>query len=143
MKELIKYISNDDFEFFNKEKCIEHEKNIAIAKIIIDKLPKRPDNCEFSNGSGYIQHDKKVIQDVKTEFLEFVKRYSDHKWIQKSIDDKNIDPSWAHRIISDCCPRTISNHWYRFYCMDEGFREWGQPYYAMNDEGEYNQLNII
>ena len=142
MKTITKYKSYDDMEFLSKDKCLEHEENCKLADWLMKNLPERPDGCSFSNGEGYIQHDNLIIIRTKKKFLEFVKRYTDHKWIKQSIDDCNLDPSWAYGIISECCPQSISKHWYRFMCIDNDFKEWGHPYYASHqNEVTDKQLN--
>jgi hypothetical protein len=143
MKTITKYIADDGMEFINATDCAEHEHNLGLALGIMSLLPKRPESCDFSNGNGYIQHDKDRLLSVRNDFLEFCKRYSDHKWIQETID-KGFDahPSWAGRILSECLPRSIYKHWHRLSCIDNQFREWGQPYYADHPEQAKNQSKL-
>ena len=143
MKLITKYKAFDNSEFMDEGRCIEHESNCKQADLIISKLPEKPGSCDFSNGDGYIQHDYNTILNVRNKFLEFCKRYSDHKWIQETIDKGfDVDPSWAGRIIGECAPSYISRMWYRFSCIDNNQREWGQPYYANNpDQAKPIRLN--
>ena len=148
MKVITKYVSNDNIEFLNENDCVEHERNMEIVEYIMMKLPLIPDSCNFSNGHGYIQHNESDLLNVRNEFLEFFKRYSDHKWIQQTIDGGfESHSSWAGRIIGECGYHSISKHWYRFGCIDSQFREWGQPYYAMDGNtptgGDFVQLNEV
>lgn len=142
MKTISKYVSNDGVEFLDPEKCTEHEYNFQAAAVIMSKLPERPDTCAFSNGGGFIQHDKESLLDIRNEYLEFCKIYTDHKWIQQTIDKGfDADASWAGRILDDQ-DRFVSRHWYRFMCIDKSHREWGQPFYATHTDGaEHVQLN--
>ena len=143
MEKIIKYKADDGLEFTDKSRCTEHEDNCLMAANIMLDLPNIPEGSDFSNGCGYIQHDKDCLLAVRNELLEFFKRYSDHKWIQETID-KGFDAhaSYVSRIIGESAPSPISKHWYRFECIDYQFREWGQPYYANNpEEGEQIQLN--
>lgn len=143
MQTITKYKADDGVEFLNASECELHEANCELAEAIMRTLPKKPDSCDFSNGGGYVQHDAETLLKARNRFLEFVKRYTDHKWIQQSIDGgMDIDCSWAGRIIGECAPSSIYKHWCRFGCVDKSFREWGQPYYALNPEqGKQIRLN--
>jgi len=143
MKVITKYEAFDGSEFISEAKCAEHESSCNEIDLIMSALPKKPDSCDFSNGSGYLQHEEDITLNVRNKFLEFAKRYTTHKWIQESIDKGfEIDPSWAGRMISECAPSYISRQWYRFQCMDKQLREWGQPYYASHPEAAtQTQLN--
>lgn len=133
MEVITKYKADDGLEFTDEELCIIHECNCNYGKSIMKKLADRPDSCDFSNGGGYIHHDSLHILSVRNEFLEFCKRYTDHKWIQETIDGGfNVDPSWAGRMIGESAPNSIYKMWYRFSCIDKHGREWGHPYYVIN-----------
>ncbi len=143
MRQVTKYKANDGSEFTDAAECIKHERNCADADEIMSKLPTKPNTCDFSNGGGYLQHDKDTFLVVRNKFCEFAKRYTDHKWIQDTIDNgMDAHPSWVGRMIDECAPRSISKLWYRFMCVDSEFREWGQPYYADNpDKADQTCLN--
>ncbi len=143
MKTIIKYKAFDGLEFFDDVECELHETNCNLADSIMKALPEKIDSCDFSNGSGFIQHEKETLLKVRNRFLDFAKRYSDHKFIQQTIDKGfEADASWAGRIISECAPNTIYKHWSRFSCIDKSYREWGQAYFASNPkEGKQVRLN--
>ena len=141
MKQITKYLADDGSEHNDACDCLDHESNCKKATAIISQLPERPEGCEYTNGSGYIQHDKVIFQQVKKEFLEFCKKYTNHEWIQQSIDDPNIDPSWPGRILGECLPNSIHRLWHRFSCTDTLDREWGQPYYVNNYPSDAKLLN--
>lgn len=143
MQEITKYKAEDGREFLNKGECEDHEHNCLTAFGIMSALPSRPDGCDFSNGSGYLQHDKDQLLLVRNSFLEFAKRYTTASYIQQTID-KGFDAhaSRAGRVLSEALPNSIYKHWYRFETIGEDFREWGQPYYANNpDKATQKQLN--
>ena len=143
MEAITKFKAFDGLEFFDAVDCELHETNCNLADSIMKALPEKPESCDFSNGSGFIQHKKETLLTVRNRFLEFTKRYSDHKFIQQTIDKGfDADASWAGRIIGECAPNTIYNHWSRFSCIDKSFREWGQPFFAKNpEEATQKQLN--
>lgn len=140
MKKIIKYKADDGREFLNEDECMEYETQERFIKSIISVLPEPPDDCGFSNGEGYIQHEPVIVNAVKTQLLREALRHSDHKWLQESIDKDDIHPSWAARIMGDCVKSNALNRaWYRIQCIDNRYREWGQPYYA-NHPGEAKQI---
>ena len=142
MKKIAKWVAIDGTEFNEEQKCIDYEKLITKVESISAKLPSIPDTTDFSNGGGYIQHDKVVTDAVRVEILELCKEYIDHNWIQQSIDDLNVHPSYVARLLDDYNIRPISSLWHRFWCIDKKYREWGQPYFAANPEKAENQTPI-
>ena len=143
METITKYKAFDGKEFTDVEHCTEHEANCAEATRIMRLLPERPDSCNFTNGSGFLRHDKKIFLAARKNFCEFAKRYTDHKWLQDTIDrGLEVDASWAGRIIGETAPSSIAKHWHRFMCTDAELREWGQAYYAIHPEkAKQKQLN--
>ena len=143
MKKIAKWVAIDGTEFNEEQKCIDYENLISKVKSIEAKLPSIPDTTDFSNGDGYIQHDEVVTNSVRVEILELCKGYIDHKWVQQSIDDSTIHPSYVARLLDDYNIRPISNLWYRFHCIDKKYREWGQPYFAANPDKAPNRSEIL
>lgn len=145
METITKYKSSDGIKFLKLDECMQHENNCLIAEQIMKSLPEAPSSLAFAKGSGYIQHNKDQLLEVRNAFLEFAKRYVDNKYFQQSIDmGFDAHPSWAGRMLDNCAPRSINKHWYRFMCIDDSFREWGQPYYATHqNEAEQVMLNKI
>jgi len=144
MKEVVKYESNDGNIFNYKEECINYEKTVSKAEEIMSILFARPDNCDFSNGSGYIQHAKKDADEaiknlfnlailsvnIPTETIDAVKtdvfRYRD-TIIGRYLSDGN-SPIWRY--------------WQRFLCMTDDYKEYGQPYFTLNPDRAKNfQIN--
>lgn len=143
MKTLTKYQADDGTEFANEADCITHESLCAEVDALMNLLPQKPDlpGCAFENGGGYIQHDEATFLAVRKGLLEIANRISPHKWFDQSIADPDIDPSWAGRIIGECCP-PVERAWRRIGCIDTRFREWGQPYYRTHPhKAEQIQLN--
>lgn len=144
MKEITKYEAIDGTEFDHEKDCLKYEKLIETVNVIMDELPKTPkdDGCNFANGKGYIQHDKTVLRQVQIKILKEVKKHIKHKWVQETIDDENVHPSYVGRLIDDYRIDPLNRAWYRFMCIDKSGREWGQPYFANNPkEGQQIKLN--
>ena len=134
METIQKFKAIDGVEFTDKQECIKYELLIDRVNSIMNTLPKHPDICDFSNGSGYLQHDKTTLRNAKVSLLTICKEYIDHKWIQQTIDDDTVHPSWVGRLLGDYGIRPLERAWSRFQCIDSKYREWGQPYFASNPE---------
>lgn len=142
MEIIQKFKAIDGVEFNDKEECIKYETLIDRVNSIINTLPKHPNTCEFSNGSGYLQHNETTFKNAKISLLNICKEYIDHRWVQESIDDHNINPSYVGRLLDDYGIRPLYKAWYRIMCVDSKFREWGQLYYATNpNEAKQVKLN--
>ena len=143
MKAIMKYQASDDCEFNTEKQCAEYELLIVNIANIMSALPSRPIDSSFSNGDmGYIQHDKTTLRLVQVELLELMKEHIDHDWIQQTIDDETVHPSYVGRLLSDYGISPLDKAWHRFHCIDNLSREWGQPYYAMNpDKAKQTQIN--
>lgn len=144
MRKIVKYKAVDNTEFDFEKDCLEYEYLIKRVKAIMKVLPKLPENdgCSFSNGGGYIQHDRATLRKVKLELLEQIKKYVNHDWVQQTIDNENTHSSWVARLLDDYNIRPLRSAWYRFSCIDDLDREWGQPYYALNPtEGKQICIN--
>ena len=143
MKTITKFKAYDGSEFDDEQKCSEYETNCRHADDIISQLYPRPDDSDFSNGNlGYIQHDPVMFLKVRQELLEQANIESPHKWIDQSIEDTTVHPSWAFRWISECCTGRLNRAWNRIYCTDDKFREWGQPYFRDNHDKARCQKRI-
>lgn len=141
MKKITKYVADDGSEFNSLDECEKYELHCKHVSDVMKGLGETPElpGCGFSNGDGYLQHEEKTFMDVRTKLLEIAKQFTDHKWIQQTID-KGLDahPSYAGRIIDECTTSPLRRAWYRIMCVDTKFREWGQPYYANYPEQAKN-----
>jgi hypothetical protein len=135
MKAITKYKAVDGTEFSTEKQCLDYEKLIKNIEVIMSELPVIPKkSMDFVNGHGYIQHDKKILRKVQVKLLELMKKYMKHEWIQQTIDDESIHPSYVGRLVSDSGISPFYHAWSRFSCVDKNSREWGQPYYASHPE---------
>lgn len=133
MRVVTRFEAYDGVEFKSPATCEVYEVRCHNADAIIGRLAPLPvnDGCDFVNGGGFIQHDRTFIE-VRAALLEAAKEETDHHWIQLSIDKPELDPSYADRIIGECCNKHLRDAWRRIACTDSLFREWGQPYFRSN-----------
>lgn len=135
MKKIEKYVADDGKEFNLEADCIEYESICTEISNVIFLLPKIPENygCSFANGRGYIQHEEEAFYKARSNLLMIANRLMPHKWFDQSLSDKSTQPSYAGRIISEI-NTPLNNAWYRVMCTDKSLREWGQPYFALNQD---------
>lgn len=144
METITKFKAYDGVEFTNSNKCEEYEKQSREVEAIIIQLPQKPElpGGGFENGKGYLQHNEELFMKIRSELLEFAKKFTDHQWIQQSIDKgTDVHASWAGRLIDECGINALRKAWNRIMCVDSSFREWGQPYYA-NNPGKGKQVAL-
>ena len=112
---------------------------------LFNYLPPSPDSVKDNlseNGQKiglktgyepYIQHIPEMVEESQRSFIEFC--------VQEGILDKKFLDGKVHRqgIIGrylDDSGTLAYKYWYRFMCIDEKYREWSQPYFAINFEKE-------
>ena len=121
MEAVTKFKSHDGIVFDTTTQCIDHEKLVGDVNYIMGRLIERPEDIDldYSNGQGYIQQNIEVSASVRIDILELCKKYTNHKWIQQTIDNSSVDSSWAGRIIGELNKPPLQSAWYRFSCIDE------------------------
>jgi len=133
MKPIIRFKANDGAIFGSISECRRRDELIEEVDKIMSMLPPRPDDdgCKFSNGRGYIQHDKSAFMAARHALLELANKHRPHNIFRQAMKDMAVHSSWPSRIICDDDFLTPLCHaWTRFACTDSKFREWGQPYFA-------------
>ena len=146
MRKIQRFQAKDGSEFKTEAECIAYEELCDEVSKVMKTLPPLPKDtgCNFANGNGYIQHDAGKLEIARVAILKIGQRSAkDPPWLQQTIDDPTIHPSWASRLISEACPSPVRDAWYRFQCIDKKNREWGQPYYANNPDEAGGQYEIV
>lgn len=106
-----------------------------------DKLYENGQKINFITGyEPYIQHIPEMVEEAQRSFIELC--------VQEGILDKNFLSGKVHRqgIIGrylDDSGSSIYKYWNRFMCIDEKYREWERPYYAINSEKEGKNFNGV
>lgn len=130
-----KWKSPDGVEFSSPEECAKYEQTLDAVGSALRLLGKRPDGCDFTNGSGWIQHSKEEVEAVRHRLVE-ISRPRLQWWFddckeRHGHEPVNAHPSWFARVLDGSVP-CLERGWYRLMCIDSEFKEWGQPFYAMN-----------
>lgn len=145
MEVIAKYKAFDGTEFLEEHECRSHESIVLQIEEAISELANRPTSIEFENGGGFIQHDKGTALRVRANLLEIAEKHftqkgsrSDAKWIRLFTRNEYANPSRASYAIGLTKIQALINAWYRFECMTDDFREFGQPHYREHPEAAQN-----
>jgi hypothetical protein len=133
--EEIKQFKTADGSVFNYlDEATKYNELLGKCDEIEQSLVSRPDDIEYQNGAGWLQHP----EGTKITFSDSIMKLY-NEWFKK--DDDNITYI-VGRIIDDNDIRCLNHLLFRWECMSEEDREYGQPYYSNNPymaEGE--QIN--
>ena len=142
MKEVKRYQAEDGRIFDNAEDAVKHDAKCATVKELAKLLKPIPENdgCAFANGSGFVRQDPLKVQEYKRQIMLLGKD------LHCNMEKRAANPIEVHpqsivgRILSDC-DNVLYGAWRRVMCMDDQFREWGQPYFALHpEEGKQVEL---
>jgi hypothetical protein len=110
---------------------------------LIDSDLNKSDTPSFANGSGYIQHSPEVVEKCQKLFLQYC-----YEVLKQDIflEEKVHRQGIVGRYLNDC-GNNLYTYWHRFLCTDSEYREWGQPFFAINpDKGKkvcFNDLPSV
>jgi hypothetical protein len=145
--EISKYKAADGREFESLDEANKYERDIERlenAVALLKPIPKN-DGCNFSNGEGFVQQDAPTVRKAKEAVIEIARsRNPDNSsfgpWAE--VADGDVPGYSGFARILDECDSLVYRYWSRFMCIDKQFREWGQPYYALNpSEGKQVEVS--
>lgn len=127
--------------FETKNQAAAHSCKLINLAAIDALLKPKPDTTKFANGAGYVQQDSLKVQMYKREIM-LMATHLTPKMAEWALNPIAVHPqSMVGRYLSDG-DSDLYKAWHRVMCMDEQYREWGQPYFAMNPtEGE--QFEVV
>lgn len=100
---------------------------------LIDDYMIDHDLHSFSSGDGYIQHVPAIVDKAMRDFLDICYEFTGNKiYLEKNIHRQGI----IGRYLDDSNISVLYKNWHRFVCIDDNYREWGQPYFSMNPEAQ-------
>ena len=83
----------------------------------------------------YIQHIPEIVDEVQSKFLIICDRELGTNFSNgEEIHRQGI----VGRYIDDSNNRDLSMAWNRFICIDSKYREWSQPYFAINSNNLFD-----
>jgi hypothetical protein len=132
-----KYKCRNGAEFASEEAARKYEILLDEVDAAMAPLGRHPDTCDFANGGGYLQHAPGAVFKAFDAIVALVERTlaslpegwqplpSAEIWrCRGGIIGRYLDDSHS----------VLWRAWVRFLCVDDRFREWGQPYHARNGD---------
>lgn len=100
--------------------------------IVMSGLPKSllKLDAEAKYSMPYIQHVPSEVERVQSEFLMICADVLKSTYYTGKVHRQGI----VGRYLDDSGNQILYSTWYRFMCIDENYREWCQPFYAINYE---------
>lgn len=145
MKKITKYQANDGSEWKTKEDAEKRDILIVEVEAAMSPLQPNPGTIEFANGHGFVRQDVVAVANVRKNLYAIARRDGVLKWwidqqkAQHGQTDEGlmaVHPSWFSRML-DGAHRPLDRAYSRLCCIDDQYREWGQPYFASHpDKGE-------
>ena len=144
MKSKTVFIADDGMRYDTKaEAQVNESLTTKIARAIAPLGPRpRDPKCEFDNGGGYLPHDPAVVLACRVDVVKILKvgplkqdlDLCGEPHMHQGLPLEQYHPmGWLGRVIDDSdLPRAVKDAWYRFQCIDDQGREWGQVYFALN-----------
>lgn len=130
MKQISKFQAADGAEFDDEAKCIAYEQLCVRVERIMARLPKVD-----IHGEDFVQHDGPTVLGVQRDLVllyegahpGMVDRHTE----RARNADRPLGMSMIGRYIDDSAERPIRAAWWRIQRMDANFREYEQPYFAI------------
>jgi hypothetical protein len=133
-----KYVTEDENQFDSPIDALKHELLLYRVNDALSQLPPRPKSMEFSNGKGYILHNRYVAMNAYLQLVGIARDYIGEE--MREVESRPGFKGWGIETaewfdfhfsrVGD--NPTLSHAFYRFRAMDSSFREWGQIYFALN-----------
>lgn len=128
MRKVVKFETIDGAAFDNEADALKREQQLKAAEEAHSILGGRVDDTGFGNGDGYLQHDAADILKFYAAVGDIIESFSS----KQTADMYRANPQGiVHRYL-DVTPRFLTLLLNRSLCFDQSFREWGQPYFAIN-----------
>jgi len=130
VKEIRKFVADDGTEFTSEVACLGHESLCnEIASIVSRLNPGTEKHGEFVQQSGPVALG--VQRDLVLIFERLHPKMVDHhtEWAREATRPAGM--TLIGRYMDDCGPSPLYAAWHRIMRMDHQFREWDQPYFAI------------
>jgi hypothetical protein len=129
MEIIKKYRSDDGLEFLDERACLLHERLTVEVRERLATLHAAP--TDPNSSTAYIQQRPEAVLELQSWLVAQVERASGQLFPGMKQAALPIGFTIVGRYQDDCGPAAIRGAWYRLMCMDNLFREWGQPYFAL------------
>jgi len=133
MQLIAKYQAKDGREFSDESSCAKHEQLLDKVEYILDRYLGRKQHPSVESNKGYFQHEASSVKAAWKETIELARPlFKSFNWANASSEE--IHPMGVIGRIIDDSNSPIGKLHYRFMCIDDKYREWQQPYFAINPD---------
>jgi hypothetical protein len=130
MRQVSRWIADDGTEFITPDQAIAHDKLCVEIAAIMSRLV----SAEIS-GPGFIQQDPVAVLNVQHSLVMIFERLFPRMVDAHTEFARNATRpagmTLIGRYMDDCAPGPLNTAWRRIMRMDSKFREYEQPYYAI------------
>lgn len=134
MKPITRFLADDGAEFASELEALERDALVAELIEVEKHLIPRPSGGHFTESGEYVQQSGPVVLAFQRRLIRmFATRYDAHlgeRWARYLVIEVPVGNTYLGRLVSDCAPPCFNRTWWRLWCMDRRFREYGQPYFA-------------
>lgn len=131
MEQIIKWRARDGVEFSSIDECATYEVLCDNVEKALADLPSEPlahGTCRAINSDIVIKFQREIVRlfRIAVPYLA-----DDKHTLWAFTATRPAGQTLIGRYIDDVAPAPIRRAWFRVMCIDQQFREWSQPYYAI------------
>lgn len=126
MKQVVRYQSDDGHLFLTGDEASARDNLLAKVNQALSKLVKHPGDHD-----GYVQQKGSAVLYCKEVAVEISEIEYPHRMWRHQTPDKIDAGSVGRSLNYDSVAMRL---WSRLSCIDESFREWGQPFFVYNPD---------
>ena len=89
----------------------------------------------FKNGFGYFQHNKKYVIKYKKYLMNLAYDITSANIFKRDPEEVNTH-GIAGKFVDECGDKELAKYWFRLICIDDDYKEWGQPFYVNGNAGK-------
>jgi hypothetical protein len=128
MKVITLYQAVDGSNWPTEAEALARDALCSHVKEAMALLRPRPKDAGFDNGKSFVQQSPGPALAAKQRIVDLAYAITNHAVFTNNAEE--IHPSSvAGRILSETSG-PLNDAWWRFACMDDRLREWGQPYFV-------------
>lgn len=128
MKAVTRFLADDGSQWDTEAAALKRDALCSHVDEAMKLLRARPDDADFDNGGVYVQQEMGPWLAAKQRIVDLAFAVTGHSVFAHNAEDIHAR-SVAGRILDDT-GGPLAKAWWRFACIDEKWREWGQPYFV-------------
>jgi hypothetical protein len=134
MKSITLYQAVDGSNWPTPLAALERDALCSHVDAAMELLRPRPSDPGFSNGDSFVQQESGPWLAAKQRIVDLAFAVTGHG-VFAGIAEEIHPRSIAGRILDDT-GGPLAQAWWRFSCIDDQYREWGQPWFVEHPNAE-------